>query len=304
MPRLMKRATCLVPAEDIGLHERQEFTNRVPAKVLFAQAVGILSSREAISPIHEEILFKALERCSAVGKPGETRRPDESRSLEGLDDLRRNIIARLVEYHIPLVHAMCRRYRVAGADADEMISEGSWTLYRAVKGFDVWRGHRFSTYACRSILYSFLSLAKKRRREREVLEKLLRDRPTVTHSSDLEVDVDGPMLMDKVNVALFDKSAGFTDMECCVIEQRFLACSQKRSPTLESIGRVFQLSKERIRQIQCGALAKLRTALAPLDMLGAREEFVCVDRNTSALTTGVYRFSSHELTSSGVRDSA
>ncbi len=279
MPRLMKQPTRLAPGEDTSSGEPQGVTSRLSATELLTQADGILSGRATISPADEEILFKALERCAATGEQGEKRRPDGSRSLEGIDVLRRNIIARLVERNIPLVHAMRRRYTVAGVDPDEMLSEGCWTLFRAVKGFEVWRGLRFSTYACRSILYSFLSLAKKRRREREVLERLLKERPTVGLSSVSEDGVDGPMLMDQVTAVLFDRSVGFTDIECCVIEQRFLASSQNRPPTLESIGRVFQLSKERIRQIQCGALAKLRTVLTHRSILGGHEELAFVDRN-------------------------
>lgn len=279
MPRLMNRPTHPPLGEGISPRERQETTNLIPATELLAQADKILGRSAAISPTDEEILFKALERCTATGEQGVTRRPDESRSLEGIDDLRKNIIARLVEKNIPLVHAMRRRCPIVGVDADDMLSEGCWTLYRAVEGFDVWRGLRFSTYACRSILYSFLSLAKKRRREREVLEKLLKERPTVTYSSDSEVDVDGPMFMDQVHEALFDKSAGFTDMECCVIEQRFLASTQNGPPTLESLGRVFQLSKERVRQIQRGALAKLHTALTHRSTPGPRVEMAFADRD-------------------------
>jgi len=245
---------------------------------LLAQADGILKRNAAISPTDEEILFKTLELCTAVGEHGEGLRSEGARSLEDLDALQKKVVAHLVERNIPLVHTMRRRYPVVGVDPDEMLSEGCWTLYRAVKGFDVWRGLRFSTYACRSILYSFLSLAKKRRREREVLEGLLKERPAVTHPSDSEYGVDGPMLMDKVHAALFDKSAGFTDMECCIIEQRFLASSQSGPPTLESLGRVFQLSKERVRQIQRGALAKLHTALTHRSTLGSRVELAFADR--------------------------
>lgn len=279
MPRLMKRVTCLVPAEDIGPRERQEMTNRVPAKVLFAQAEGILSRNTAISPKDEKILFKTLELCSAVGERGEGMCFEGGRSPEDMDTLNRNVIARLVEGNIPLVHEMRKRYSVVGVDPDEMLSEGCWALYRAVKGFDVWRGHRFSTYACRSILYSFLSLAKKRRREREKLEKLSKERPAVTHPSDSEVGAESPMLMDKVSAALFDKSAGITDIERFVIEKRFLAAPRDGTPTLASIGRVIRLSKERVRQIQCGALAKLRTALTRRSTLGGHEEFALAGRN-------------------------
>ncbi len=276
---MMKRPTRLASGEDTRPCEQQEATNSTPASVILDQADGILRRSAAISPTDEVILFKALELCAAVGERRGEQDLEGVRSLEDIEALQRKVVAHLVERNIPLVHKMRRRCPMAGIDPDDLLSEGCWSLYRAVNGFDVWRGLRFSTYACRSILYSFLSLAKKRRREREILEKLLKERPTVTHAGDLEVDVDGPRLLDEVNAALFDKSAGFTDIECCVIEQRFLASSRNRPPTLESIGRVYQLSKERVRQIQCGALAKLRTILTHRSALGGHVEFAFADRN-------------------------
>jgi len=275
----MKQTNHLQVNEGNGPSELGEITFGVPAFDLLAQADGILKRSAALSQTDEGILFKALALCAAVGERGGGQWSEGVRSLEDIDDLQRKVVAYLVERNILLVYKMRRRCAVVGMDPDEMLSEGCWTLFRAVKCFDVWRGLRFSTYACRSILNSFLSLAKKRRREREALKRLLRERPTVTHSSDLEVDTEGPMLMDKVNAALFDKSAGFTDIECCVIEQRFLASSQNGPPTLASIGLDFQLSKERVRQIQCGALAKLRTVLTQRSTLGNYAELAFADRD-------------------------
>jgi len=275
----MKQTAYQLANEPDSSSETGAISNSTPASVILDQADGILRCSAAISAADEQILFKALELCDAVGERGEGQCSEGVRSPEDIDTLQRKVVAHLVERNIILVYKMRRRCALVGMDPDEMLSVGCWTLYRAVKGFNVWRGLRFSTYACRSILNSFLSLAKKQRRERVVLERLLQERPTVTHPNDLEVAVDGPMLMDKVNAALFDKSAGITDIERFVIEQRFLAAPQDGPPTFESIGRVFQISKERVRQIQCGALAKLRLVLTHRSVLGSHVEFAFADRN-------------------------
>lgn len=262
MPLLINRPRYRLGAVGNTPSERQEITNRMlPADVL-ALAEGILRQSADISPGDEDTLFKALGQCTTDGWGGVGPPPDGLRSREGIDALRKGVIDRLVKRNMPLVHKMRRRCAVFGVDQDDMLSEGSWSLYRAVEGFDVHRGLRFSTYASRSILYSFLTLAKKRRREREVLEKFVKERPMVTHPSDPEIGVDGPLLLDRVKAAMFDKSASFSKMECFVIEQRFLAASPKRPRSLGSIGRDFKLTKERVRQIQHGALAKLRVALS------------------------------------------
>lgn len=272
MPRLMKQKA----HPQVNKHNTPEvvaeITLNVPDFDLLAQADGILGRSAAISATDEEILFKTLELCAAFGERGEGPCSEGVRSPEDIDILQRKVVAYLVERNIILVYQMRKRCPLVGMDPDEMLSVGCWALYCAVKGFNVWRGLRFSTYACRSILNSFQSLARKRRRERVVLESLLQGRPTVTHPNDLEVAVDGPMLMDKVSAALCDTSAGITDIERFVIEQRFLAAPKDGTPTYESIGRVFQISKERVRQIKCGALAKLRSVLTHRRTLGGRLE--------------------------------
>jgi len=124
MLSLMKQTAHAPVNEDNRPSELGEITFGVPDVDRLDQADGILRRNAPISAADEEILFKTMELCAAVGERGERRRSDESRSLEDIDDLRRNIIARLVEQNVPLVHAMRKRYSMVGMDPDEMLSEG------------------------------------------------------------------------------------------------------------------------------------------------------------------------------------
>jgi DNA-directed RNA polymerase sigma subunit (sigma70/sigma32) len=69
------------------------------------------------------------------------------------------------------------------------------------------------------------------------------------------------LLTERLAIALERNSAELTPTERMIIERRFLQPQGERPETLESLGRVFDLSKERVRQIQIGALDKLRSAL-------------------------------------------
>ena len=60
---------------------------------------------------------------------------------------------------------------------------------------------------------------------------------------------------------LHDNVAALTPAERFIIERRFLQTDAPRPDTLASIGKVIQLSRERVRQIQMRALDKLRAAL-------------------------------------------
>ena len=62
---------------------------------------------------------------------------------------------------MPLVLAMVRRIRMPMVEFVDLISEGNKALLRSVEKFDVSRGFKFSTYACRAILKGFSRLATK-----------------------------------------------------------------------------------------------------------------------------------------------
>ena len=67
----------------------------------------------------------------------------------------------LVRTNLALVLAMAKRTRLGDVDFAEIVSEGNMALIRAVDKFNVDRGFKFSTYACRAILKAFSRTAMK-----------------------------------------------------------------------------------------------------------------------------------------------
>src|SRR5689334_16453412 len=72
----------------------------------------------------------------------------------------------LVRTNLALVLAMAKRTRLGDVDFAEIVSEGNMALIRAVDKFNVDRGFKFSTYACRAILKAFSRTAMKHSRHR------------------------------------------------------------------------------------------------------------------------------------------
>jgi len=58
----------------------------------------------------------------------------------------------ITQANLALVLAMAKRTRMSDVDFGELVSEGNMALLRAVEKFDIGRGFKFSTYACRAIL--------------------------------------------------------------------------------------------------------------------------------------------------------
>src|SRR5204862_7896176 len=96
------------------------------------------------------------------------------------DGLNKELATQLVDWHhkmehfreyltrtnLALVLAMAKRTRLGDIDFAEVVSEGNMALLRAVDKFNVDRGFKFSTYACRAILKAFSRTSMKHSRHR------------------------------------------------------------------------------------------------------------------------------------------
>ncbi|MCB9850060.1 MAG: sigma-70 family RNA polymerase sigma factor [Phycisphaerales bacterium] len=189
----------------------------------------------------------------------------EARTLVAWGHWELDTRARIVELNMPLVLAMAKRTRLAGIDYNEMISEGNMALLRSVNKFDCARGFKFSTYACRAILKSFSRVAMRTSRYRGTFP--VEYDPSIERSDHLErkrVDVEADCV-DDLKMILSNNAAELTAVEETVIRERFALDTAKADvpvpKTLEQVGQLIGVTKERVRQIQNKALKKIRSAL-------------------------------------------
>ncbi len=168
----------------------------------------------------------------------------------------------LVRTNLALVLAMAKRTRLGDVDFAEIVSEGNMALIRAVDKFSIDRGFKFSTYACRAILKAFSRTAQKSSKYRSRFPVEFDPELEKSDWSERKHDSVEEDCIDELKQIVDRNLADLSDTEQTVIRRRFNWQDKADSPlTLEQVGRIIGVTKERVRQIQNKALIKIRTVM-------------------------------------------
>jgi RNA polymerase primary sigma factor len=222
-----------------------------------------------LTAAEERILFLqynyARHRVSELQKEVGLDEPTEDQAREMLHWYRvaQAYREQIAETNLALVLAMAKRTRMSEVDFADLVSEGNMALLRSVDKFDCGRGFKFSTYACRAILKAFsrqgMKLSKYRQRFPTDFD------PALEKSNHLETlrRTHEEECAEEVKHIVQQNEADLTEVEQTVIHHRFGLDSKNDTPplTLEQVGQIIGVTKERVRQIQNKALEKIRAVL-------------------------------------------
>jgi len=171
-------------------------------------------------------------------------------------DCRSNI----VNGNMGLVLSLARKSKYAGVEFTDLVSEGSVALLRAVEKFDFTRGFKFSTYACHAILKGFYRAAGQSYTYNERFPTQLENAHEKDDSEIRTESIWRGDLQDEFNTIFQNNLAQLTKTESSILKMRFsIGENANEEPmTLKSVGERLGLTKERVRQIQNEALAKMK----------------------------------------------
>ena len=237
------------------------------------EALPLLSAHQ------ERALFLCLNdarrRAEQVRRSIDSRRmtvTDARRLLHWLDQARRlrEVIA---EYNLGLVLAMLRRYRHSDAEFAELISEGNLALLNAIDKFRVSRGFKFSSYACRCIRAAMGNCIIRNTKQHQRFPVSFDPAFQRSDHDEQKARAHEQDCVDELGRIIEANAADLSEIEQEVIRLRFFRKNERNRPlTLEQVGKQVGYTKERVRQIQLAALAKLRHTLEAGFLDGPRVE--------------------------------
>ena len=161
----------------------------------------------------------------------------------------------IVETNLRLVVSVAKKHVRPGYDLPERISDGTFALMQAVDRFDFARGNRFSTYATWAIYNAFTRHDRKEsRRKHRPLALYLDSLASPDSASDEQEQEEAQNRRTAAVGRWLDR---LDKRERRILASRY-GIGGGPEQTLHQIGRDLGISKERVRQIENRAQAKLR----------------------------------------------
>lgn len=164
----------------------------------------------------------------------------------------------ILRANLRLVVSIARRHVGKSACFFEIVSDGNMSLMRAVEKFDYARGFKFSTYASWAIMRNYA---------RTVPEHLYQAAKLVTGNDEMltaapaRAEAPAGGVLEAAQHLVAKALDLLTPRERDIIVWHYGLGEQREPMTLDAIGKNFGVTKERVRQIERKALARLKGLL-------------------------------------------
>ena len=218
-----------------------------------------------LAPLEEQRLFRSMnflkfrankERLRLQGEkqPAPELLAAIEEDLQNAERVRNHII----RANTRLVFSVIRKFVNPQHSFDDLLSDGIFTLIRAVDKFDTDRGFRFSTYAYRAITSNTCRKIANRQKE------LSRQSTSASQLIDESLESPAPSGMNEqtwtqLNDVLTQLIRRLDRREQLILRSRHALGSHRTTHTFQDLANRLGISKERVRQLEHRAVEKLRS---------------------------------------------
>jgi len=187
----------------------------------------------------------------------------------------------ILEANLRFVFDIAKHYTGRGVPISELISDGNMGLLRAIDKFDESKNVKFISYAVWWIRQAILESIKKKNsinfveiepntdNDSYIDKKLIEDDEDDTsfnHEFSNENDEKNKEISENQRNIITNIIGTLSDRERDIIEN-YYGLSNAKELTLNEIGKKYNLSSERVRQIKLNAIRKLRSKILLYDDL-------------------------------------
>jgi RNA polymerase primary sigma factor len=238
----------------------------LPAHLARLCEVDLLTAEE------ERAMFRSMNylkfRAHTLINELDADQPDEDavREAERALQAAQQVRDELIQANMRLAISVVKKFVSPQRSFDDMLSDGIFSLMQAVDKFDYDRGFRFSTYAYRAIARN--AYRKMQDGQKEAV-RLVNSEDEVY---EIEDQGSTSSLDERTWELLRGTLSGLMDRldrrEQFILRGRYALGSHRKVKTFQSLADKLGLSKERVRQLEQRAVAKLRRWSTELQVLG------------------------------------
>ncbi|MGL6195561.1 MAG: sigma-70 family RNA polymerase sigma factor [Thermoguttaceae bacterium] len=164
---------------------------------------------------------------------------------------------KIISANLRLVVSIAKRHLNQYVELFELVSDGNISLIKAVEKFDYMRGNKFSTYATWAIMKNFARSLPDEQRYRERFHPC--EIESFSKTEDFRVQEKEYEIAARERKYILDHLLdGLSVNEQQIIVSRFGLGDNNTPHTLKEVSTSVHVTKERVRQIEIRALAKLR----------------------------------------------
>jgi RNA polymerase primary sigma factor len=185
-----------------------------------------------------------------------------------LNDQVRMVRDHLIYSNLRLVISLVKKFVTPLFSFDELYSEGVITLMQAVEKFNYLKGFRFSTYAYRSISRALYHFTVKQQQQNTLI---VEDSDQWVAAAAVEADQNAS-LTDQIWRQMRDRLSELVQRldrrEQLIVRARYALTPSGKIKTFQALANKLGISKERVRQLEQRAVAKLQAMAADLEVAG------------------------------------